>query len=296
MDALSHLLLGFIIGQALRLDPSLQLVLMVSSVSLDIDALSIRSPEAAFRTHRGPLHSILAAIVASLLISTGYIIFMGLPTTTFLPVITISLAGLLSHVFLDAFTTGSLIALWPFSRRNFTLNLAHFLDPTFPGALLSASLIIVYMKTNATAIQLAAGSALAFLTLSFGARYYLKSAAIRIVKVIDDGARSEVVALPTIRPDRWWTVRKTPFDSGYCYEIYRVDSVRNKVLSKDIVESPHSGYNGAVELPIDSPRKAIACSRNDKRISATVGRFALPAVNTAPSSDNDTWHVFWYDA
>lgn len=213
MDALSHALLGFIAGQALQLDPNLQLILIISSVSLDIDALSMQSPEAAFRTHRGPLHSILAAIAASLLIATGYAIFMRLPITSLVSVVPICLAGLLSHIFLDVFTTGSITALWPFSRRNLAFNLSHFLDPTLLVALLVAALIIIYTKTDASAIQLVAGSALAFLALNFGARCYEKKAATKIVKGLDDGATSEIVSSPTIRPDRWWTIRKTPFEA-----------------------------------------------------------------------------------
>ena len=295
MDALSHALLGFIAGQALQLDPNLQLILIISSVSLDIDALSIQSPEAAFRTHRGPLHSILAAMVASLLIATGYTVFMRLPTTNLVSVVPICLAGLLGHVLLDVFTTGSIAALWPFSRRNFALNLTHFIDPTLLAALIVAALIIIYTKTNVSAIQLVAGSALAFLALNFGARYYEKNAAAKIVKGLEDGATSEIMSLPTIRPDRWWTVRKTPFESGCRYEIYRVDPFRNRILDKDTVESPYTHYSGPAEPPIDSPQKAVARSKKDKRISATVDKFVLPAVSITHSKE-DQWQVFWHDA
>jgi inner membrane protein len=296
LDALSHALLGFIAGQALQLDPNLQLLLIISSISLDIDALSIQSPEAAFRTHRGPIHSILAAIAASLLIATGYTTFMGLPLGNLTSIVLICLTGTLSHVFLDVFTTGNITALWPFSRRNLALNLTHFIDPIILAVLIIAALVITYASTGTSAIQLVTGATLAFLTLNFGARYYEKNRAVRIVKGLHDDTTSETLSLPTIRPDRWWTVKKIPFESGYRYEIYRVDPFRKKILDKDIVESPYTNYNGPAEPPIDSPQKAVARSKKDKRISATVDRFALPAVSITHSKEDETWQVFWHDA
>jgi hypothetical protein len=102
--------------------------------------------------------------------------------------------------------------------------------------------------------------------------------------------------LPTLRPDRWWTVRKTPFENGYRYETYRIDSVHNKILGKGTVESPYLGYSGPVEPPIDSPQKAVACSKRDKSISDSIEKFVLPAVDVASSDNGDRWHTFWYDA
>ncbi len=296
MDVFSHALLGFILGQALQLDTSVQLVLIVSSISLDIDALSIRSREAAFRSHRGPLHSILAAIAASLMIATGYTVFMRLPIHAVFTVVPICLSGLSSHLILDLFTTGSMTALWPFSRKNFALNLTHFFDPTFLGALILAALLIIYAKTDVNLIQAITAVVVAFLALNLGIRYYEKNRAANFAKGLDEGTASEVLSLPTIRPDRWWTVRKTPFENGYRYEIYRIDSTRNKILGKDSVESPHINYSGPAQPPIDSPQKAVACSKKDRRINASISKLLLTAANVVPSNDDDTWQVFWYDA
>lgn len=296
MDALSHALLAFILGQALQLDTNLQLVLIVSSVSLDIDALSIPSREAAFRTHRGPLHSIFAALAASLLIATGYTIFMRLPIQTLFTIVPICLAGLSTHLLLDLFTTGNMTALWPFSRKNFALNLTHFFDPPFLGVLILAALLIIYTKTDVKLIQIIAVVAVTFLALGLGVRYHEKALATNIVKGLDNGAASGIVSLPTIRPDRWWTVRKTPFQSGYRYEIYQVDTVGNKILSKDTEESPYTDYSDSVQPPIDSPQKAVAYSKRDRRITASINKFLLPAVSITPSNEESTWQVFWYDA
>ena len=296
LDIFSHALLGFILGQALRLDINFQPILILSSVGLDIDALSIRSREAALRTHRGPIHSIFAALLASLTMAAVYTLLMRQPATSLLSVISICLVGFFSHLLLDVSTTGGIPALWPFSRKNLALNLTHFIDPTFLGTLLIAALIIIILKTDTTATQLITATAITFLALTSGLRYCEKNAATKILKVLGNGVAAEIVSLPTLRPDRWWMIRKIPFENGYRYEVYRIDSIDNKILGKESVESPYAGYNGPAEPPIDSPLKAAACSRRDKRISASIDRFLLPAVKITPSSNGEMWQVLWYDA
>jgi len=191
---------------------------------------------------------------------------------------------------------GNMIALWPFSRRNFTLNLTHFIDPAILGVLLVAALLIVNTKTDASTSKNVMAAAIAFMTTSFGVRWYMKNAATKIIRRLDAGVASEIVSLPTLRPDRWWTARKTPFENGYRYETYRIDSVHNKILGKGTVESPYISYSGPVEPPIDSPQKAVTCSKRDKNISNSIGKFVLPAVNVTSSNNGDTWQTFWYDA
>jgi len=296
MDALSHVLLGFILGQASQLDGNLQLLLIVSSIGLDIDAISVRSPEAAFRSHRGPVHSVLAAVLAAAIISVGYAIFMRHSTTAFVSVFLICITGVLSHLILDLPATGNMAVLWPFSKRNFAFNLAHYIDPTTLGALILAAVVIIYARTDVSTIRLVAALACGFLTLSFGARCYMKYTAVKMIKALDATGSSAIRSLPTYRPDRWCTVRRTQFENGYRYNLYQVDSIRSKILSKGSVESPYISYSGSVEPPIDSPQKAVTCSKRNKRTSSFIEKFALPAVDVSLSDDQATWKVFWYDA
>jgi inner membrane protein len=153
MDFFSHLLLGFVLGQALQLDGSVQVILIVSSVILDIDAISIRGCEASFGFHRGPLHSILSAILFSLLIGTVYIFFTRLSATIFISVVSICLGGLLIHIFLDLLTSGGIKVLWPFSTEKFTLNLTHFVDPIIFVVLLITSILIAFVNFNVNVIR-----------------------------------------------------------------------------------------------------------------------------------------------
>jgi len=220
---------------------------------------------------------------------------MRLPPTAFLSVIPVCLAGLFSHLFLDLLTTGNMKVLWPFSRRNFAFNLAVFIDPTFFGTLLVAAFLIISTKTDASGIQIVAVAAIACITLNLGVRYYEKNTAIKIIKGLDACVASEIVSLPTLRPNKWWTIRKTPFENGYKYEIGEVDCIRNKILSKSNVESPYVDFNGPAELPIDSPQKAVACSKRDKRIGTSIVKLVIPAVIVTPLDHGKTWQVLWYD-
>lgn len=237
MDFFSHLLLGFILGQALQLDGSAQVILIVSSVILDIDAISIRGWEASFGFHRGPLHSILSAVLFSFLIGTAYSFFTRISVTIFISVVSMCLGGLLIHIFLDLLTSGGIKVLWPFSSEKFTLNLAHFVDPIILAVLLMASILIAFMNYNINMIRTVTILAIALLTVNFGVRYYEKDAASRTVKQLDSNASSEAVALPTIRLDRWSVFAKTPFENGYRCEMYCVDSIHRKILSKKTVKN-----------------------------------------------------------
>jgi hypothetical protein len=242
------------------------------------------------------MHSILVALLASALISTGYATLMHLSLTVLLSVISVCLAGFLSHLVLDLLTTGNMPVLWPFSKRKFAFNLTHFIDPTFFGVLLVAAILLIYTETDANVSKIVAAAAIAFLTVNFGTRFYMKNTATKILKGLDDSVASEILSFPTLRPDRWLAVRKTQFENGYRYEIYRINSVHKKTLGKTTVESPYIGYSSPVELPIDSAQKAVARSKKDNRISNYIEKFVLPSVDVAASKDGDMWQVFWYDA
>ena len=294
---MSHGLLGFVVGQALQLDTNTQIILIISSVILDIDGISIPRWEAYFQFHRGPLHSFLGAILVSLLIGTVYAFLMRLPAKVFISIVLICLGGSFSHIFLDLLTTGSRMAvLWPFSSKKVVFDITHFFDPIFLGVLLLASVFIIYVKNDVRMIQIATIVAIVLLTVNFGVRLHCKrEAAIETVKELNVDTDSKVVPFPTLRPDRWWVAVKTPFENGYHYEIYSVDSIGNKILSHNSVKSPFIDYCGLAKPTIDSPQEAVAFSKRDGRVSAFIEKSRLPAVNVTLSDDGNAWQVFWYD-
>ena len=295
MDLFSHALLGFVLGQALLLDTNAQIILIISSVILDIDAISIPGWEARFQFHRGRVHSFISAILVSLLIGTVYTILMRLPAKVFISVVLICLGGSFSHIFLDLLTPRSMAVLWPFSNKKIAFDLTYFVDPICLGLLLLASISIVCVKNDVEMIQIVTIVTIVLLTTNFGVRYYERDAAIETVKGLDVDVDCKVVPLPTLRPDRWWVAVKTPFENGYGYEIYSVDSISNKILRKSTVKSPFVEYCDPAEPPIVSPQEAVAFSKRDRRVSVFIENSRLPAVNVTLSDDGSTWQIFWYD-
>jgi len=294
MDLFSHGLLGFVLGQALRLDPGAQIILVISSVILDIDAIRTRR-SAWFQFHRGPLHSFLGATLVSLAISTAYAVLVRLPAEGFISIVLICIGGSFSHIFLDLLTPRSMAVLWPFSNRKIAFDLTHFVDPIVLGVLLLASISIVSVKNDVQLIQIAALVTAVLLTANFGVRYYGRTSAIETVKRLNLDTNPKVAPLPTLRPDTWWVAVKTPSENGYSYEIYSVASLDKKILSKRTVKSPFVNYRGQAEPPVDSLQEAVACSKRDKQVNAFIEKSRLPAVKVTLSDDGSTWQVFWYD-
>jgi membrane-bound metal-dependent hydrolase YbcI (DUF457 family) len=295
MDLFSHALLGFVLGQALLLDTNAQIILIISSIILDIDGISIPGWKAWPKFHHACIHSILGAILASLVISTASTVLMFLPAKSFTSIFLICLGGSFCHILLDILTTGSMAVGWPLSNKRVAFDLTRFVDPIFLAVLLVASVFIVYAKNNVRMIQTATILTIALLTLNFVVRYYERAAAIKIAKGLNVEADSKVVSLPTLRLDRWWVVMKTKLEKGDNYEIYSVDPIRNKILSHRTVKSPFINCREIAELPLDSPQKAVAFSKRDKRVNAFIEQSRLPAVTVTLSDDGGTWQVFWYD-
>ncbi|UCE29376.1 MAG: metal-dependent hydrolase [Candidatus Bathyarchaeota archaeon] len=293
MDLFSHGLLGFVFGQALQLDTNVQIILIISSVILDIDAVHTRR-SVWLQFHRGPMHSLFSATLISLAIGTTYSFLLHFSAEVFIPIFLICLGGSFSHILLDLLTPRSLAVLWPFSNEKVVFDLTSFFDPIFLGVLLPTS-IFVYMVDDLSIIRIVMVVANVLFALNFGVRYFERDAAIETVKRLNVDADSKVVPLPTLRPDRWWVAVKTQSENRYNYEIYNVDSIGNKILSHSRVESPFIDYRNLTERPTNSPQKAVAFSKRDKRVGAFIEQSRLPAVNVTLSDDGGTWQVFWYD-
>jgi len=184
MDLFSHVLFGFIFGQALQLDTNAQVILIISSVVLDVDAISIPGWEKWFHFHRGRVHSILGAILVSLLIGTVYTIVTRVPARSFISIVLICLGGSFTHIFLDLLTTGSIAVLWPFSSKKVAFGFTHYVDPIVLGVLLLASALIVYLKNDVRMIQIVTIVVIVLLTLNFGVRYHERDAATETARAL----------------------------------------------------------------------------------------------------------------
>lgn len=116
--------------------------------------------------------------------------------------------------------------------------------------------------------------------------------AVRTVRELYTGS-PDMMSVPAIWPDEWWVAVKVPFEDGYVYELYQVNSFDEKVLTKTRIESPFVNFRGPNEPPIDSPEKAVEYSKNDEKVTSFLEKTLLPAVEVTYT--DGTWHVFWYD-
>lgn len=292
MDTISHALVGYVAGKGLRLDRKLMMICVASCTVLDLDVFAgIAGLENVFGFHRGPVHSFVFASLLSLSMATVYAGYMRMSAKKFASILLLCLGGFYSHLFLDLATPWGTEVLWPFVTKKVTLSFTPFLDPIFFAVLLSAS-ILVYVKTNPKTFRIIAIAALLLLTVNFGFHYYEKVVAARTVRELYTTS-PETMSAPTIWPDEWWVAVKVPFEDGYVYELYQVDSFDEKVLTKTRVESPFMNYSGSDEPPIDSPEKAVEYSKRDEKVASFLEKALLPAVDVTYT--DGTWHVFWFD-
>jgi len=235
--------------------------------------------------------------------SNAQIILLCLPAETFVSIVLICLGATFAHIFLDLFTTGSMAVLWPFSSERIAFYLSYFFDPVSFAVLLLASILVVYVK-NTEMIQAVMIVTIVLLTMNFGMRHYTRNAAIETIRMRDRTQASadpppRVVSMPTLRPDRWWIVVETTLDEVYNHEVYKVDSIDNRILSHISVKNPLIDYNDLAKPtrthPVASPQEAIAYSKRDKQVITFIEKSCLPLVNVTLSNDGNSWQVFWYD-
>lgn len=288
MDLISHGLLGVVFGRGFSLDKPYRIMFIISCIIPDIDSISILAGfEEFFQYHRGPTHSFVGMLLIPLAISVVYAGFKRLPAQKFLLILSICLCGTFSHIFLDLITPWSTAFLWPFSNEGISFDITSIFDPIFFATLFLAFLFMKYKNVKKHIIMVIV---IVLISTNFGVRYYEKGAAIDTVKEVNDNI---VMSMPTFRPDRWQVAVKVVGENGFIYEIYNVDSVHNKILSTTTVESFFTDYN-LVELPIDSPEKAVAYSQRDDKVKAFIEKSHLPAVTVTVG--DGMWHLVWFDA
>lgn len=286
MDLISHGLLGYVIGKGLKLDKATHVVLIVSCVAPDIDSISIIAGwEALFQFHRGITHTFLFAVLASVVITVVYAVVTKPSQKKGLLILLVCVGGTFSHLFLDLLTPWEMAVLWPFLDDMIAYDITYFFDPVFFVTFFLASLFVYKKNKNVRIIMVIA---VVVVLLNFGVRYYERESAIDTV-----ASGTDVMALPTIRPDKWWVVEKVVDKRGYVYHVYGVDSINARVLDETVVESQYTLHSEPVEFPIDSPQEAVAYSRQNQKVKSYIKASRLPAAKVEYT--NGVWHVFWYD-
>jgi membrane-bound metal-dependent hydrolase YbcI (DUF457 family) len=291
MDLISHAFLGYVLGRGLQLDKKTRLLFIVACIFPDFDSVSLVAGWEAFsQFHRGPSHSFVGGILISVALAIIFTGVMHLPARKGVSIFLLCIGGFVSHVVLDLLTPWGTEIWWPFSREGIAFYVTYFFDPVFFSIFFVAFLIIHFRFHTPGHAQFIAVAALLLVSMNFGIRYYERDIAL---KTVDIPSTVDVMSQPTIRLDRWWVIAKTPFNNGYIYDIYGVNSLGKTVFTHTTVESPFINYEMS-EPPLDSPEKAISYSKKDRAVEIFIEDSDLPAAKA--TREGDTWTIVWYDA
>src|SRR5258708_22209785 len=144
MDALTHALHSSPLKRArfTRVPASTTIAMLVAGTIADIDVLSkFAGPSAFLTSYRTYFHSLLAALLFSLLVILPFLPRKRTSTgkqTSPLPIFTAALAAAVLHLLLDLFPSSGVELFWPFSSRRFALDWVAHLDLWILGILLAA--------------------------------------------------------------------------------------------------------------------------------------------------------------
>jgi len=147
MDPLTHALASYTLKRAVfpRVPRSTTLVMLVAGTIADLDQLSAYFDPSAFLTfYRTYCHSLLAALLFSLLVTIPILLCKRGPAekqTSPLPIFIAVLAASVFHLLMDTCQSTGLELLWPFSARRLALDWVAHLDLWIVGILLAGILL-----------------------------------------------------------------------------------------------------------------------------------------------------------
>ena len=190
MDPITHGLASYVLKRAAfpRLARPATLAMLVAGTIADLDGQSARFGPSAFLTfYRTYFHSLLAAILFSLLVTLPFLLRKphSAEKRTSPPLIFLAaLSASLLHLLMDLCQSTGVELFWPFSSRRFALDWAAHLDLWIMGILLAGVLLPtlsglvtdeIGAKSKGPKGKVGASVALAVLLIYFGARAVLHS-------------------------------------------------------------------------------------------------------------------------
>jgi membrane-bound metal-dependent hydrolase YbcI (DUF457 family) len=146
MDPLTHALASYTLKRAAfpRVPPSTTIGMLIAGTIADIDLLSKFAGPSAFLTfYRTYFHSLLAAVLLSLVVTLLLHLLKPAQTENSLPPLRIfaaALAAYVLHLLMDLCQSAGVELFWPFSPRRFALDWLPHLDLWILGILLAGIL------------------------------------------------------------------------------------------------------------------------------------------------------------
>jgi inner membrane protein len=147
MDPLTHALASYTLKRAAfpRVPRPVTIAMLIAGTIADIDSLSRFAGPSAFLTFRGTyFHSLLAALLFSLLVTLPFFFRKPSPTgqqNPALPILAAALSASALHLLIDLCQSTGVELFWPFSTRRFALDWLPHLDLWILGILLAGILL-----------------------------------------------------------------------------------------------------------------------------------------------------------
>jgi membrane-bound metal-dependent hydrolase YbcI (DUF457 family) len=147
MDPLTHALASYSLKRAAfpRVTRPVTIAMLIAGTIADIDWLSKFAGPSAFLTfYRAYCHSLLAALLFSLLVTLPVLLRRRWPTENHIspfPIFLAALAASILHLLMDLCQSIGVELLWPFSTRRFALDWVAHLDLWILGVLLAGILL-----------------------------------------------------------------------------------------------------------------------------------------------------------
>src|SRR5258706_10119294 len=147
MDPLTHALASHTLKRASfpRAPLSTTIAMLIAGTIADIDSLSAYFGPSVFLTfNQTYFHSLVAALLFSLLVMLAFVLRKRGPTETQpapLPIFTAALSASVLHLLLDLCQSTGVELFWPFSPRRFALDWLPHLDLWILGILLAGILL-----------------------------------------------------------------------------------------------------------------------------------------------------------
>ena len=147
MDPLTHALASYSLKRAAfpRTARSTTIAMLIAGTIADIDSLSAYFSPSVFLTfNQTYFHSLVAALLFSLLVTLPFLLRKSGPTETpiaLLPILIAALSASVLHLLLDLCQSTGVELFWPFSLRRFALDWLSHLDLWVLGILLAGILL-----------------------------------------------------------------------------------------------------------------------------------------------------------
>lgn len=187
MDSFTHIALGACIGEALAgkyLGKKAMVLGIIGQSIPDIDFISgiwLKGID-QIMAHRAFTHSILFAVVVTLLLSWVSARVLHLHNLRLRKYILLFSVNIFVHIFIDTFNAYGTALLSPFSNTRFSFNTLFVADPLFSAGPFVAAIWLLFSKQRSVKNVVVALTGIALSTLYIGYAVYNKTIADRALK------------------------------------------------------------------------------------------------------------------